>query len=232
LLRVDALKFSYGDAQVLDGVSLEVGKGEIVALVGANGAGKTTLLRNVSRLLKPLSGTLQFEGRDLAQLEAHEVVRLGIVHVPEGRRIFPELTVLENLRIGAFTRRAEREKNLELAFTTFPRLKERAEQLGGTLSGGEQQMLAISRGLMASPRLLILDEPSLGLAPLIVKQIFAEISSIHAQGISILLVEQNVYQSLHIAQRAYVMERGRIVLQGSGSELLSDPTVKKAFLGA
>jgi branched-chain amino acid transport system ATP-binding protein len=232
LLRVDALKFSYGDAQVLDGVSLEVGKGEIVALVGANGAGKTTLLRNVSRLLKPLSGTLQFEGRDLSQLEAHEVVRLGIVHVPEGRRIFPELTVLENLRIGSFTRRAEREKNLELAFTTFPRLKERAEQLGGTLSGGEQQMLAISRGLMASPRLLILDEPSLGLAPLIVKQIFAEISSIHAQGISILLVEQNVYQSLHIAQRAYVMERGKIVLQGSGSELLSDPTVKKAFLGA
>ena len=232
MLRVDALKFSYGDAQVLDGVSLEVGKGEIVALVGANGAGKTTLLRNVSRLLKPLSGTLQFEGRDLSQLEAHEVVRLGIVHVPEGRRIFPELTVLENLRIGSFTRRAEREKNLEVAFATFPRLKERAEQLGGTLSGGEQQMLAISRGLMAAPRLLILDEPSLGLAPLVVKQIFAEISSIHTKGISILLVEQNVYQSLHIAQRAYVMERGKIVLQGSGSELLSDPTVKKALLGA
>jgi branched-chain amino acid transport system ATP-binding protein len=232
LLRVDSLSFAYGDAQVLDSVSLEVGKGEIVALVGANGAGKTTLLRNISRLVKPGSGKLSLDGEDLLPLRAHQVVQRGLVHVPEGRRIFPEMTVRENLRLGSFTTRADRERNLEKAFAMFPRLLEREGQPGGTLSGGEQQMLALARGLMANPRLLLLDEPSLGLAPIVVKQIFDTILAIHRQGISILLVEQNVYQSLHIAQRAYVLERGRVVLQGEGKALLENPEVKKAFLGA
>ncbi len=232
MLRVDSLSFAYGDAQVLDSVSLEVGKGEIVALVGANGAGKSTLLRNVSRLLKPGKGKLEFEGDDLIALRADQVVRRGLVHVPEGRRIFPEMTVRENLRLGSFTTRNDRARNLERAFALFPRLLEREAQLGGTLSGGEQQMLALARGLMANPRLLLLDEPSLGLAPIIVKQIFDTIVAINQQGISILLVEQNVYQSLHIAQRAYVLERGRVVLSGAGKALLENPEVKKAFLGA
>ena len=232
MLRLDSLSFAYGDAQVLDSVSLEVAKGEIVALVGANGAGKSTLLRNVSRLLKPGKGKLEFEGADLVPLRADQVVRRGLVHVPEGRRIFPAMTVLENLRLGSFTTRSDRGRNLERAFALFPRLLERQAQLGGTLSGGEQQMLALARGLMANPRLLLLDEPSLGLAPIIVQQIFETIVAINRQGISILLVEQNVYQSLHIAQRAYVLERGRVALSGSGKALLENPEVKKAFLGA
>ena len=232
MLRIESLGFAYGDAQVLDSVSLEVGKGEIIALLGANGAGKTTLLRNVSRLLKPASGKLTLDGEDLTRLRAHEVVRRGLVHVPEGRHIFPEMTVRENLRLGSFTTRNDRERNLEKAFALFPVLLAREGQLGGTLSGGEQQMLALARGLMANPRLLLLDEPSLGLAPIIVKQIFETIVAINQQGISILLVEQNVYQSLHIAQRAYVLERGRVVLQGEGKALLENPDVKKAFLGA
>ena len=232
MLRLESLSFAYGDAQVLDSVSLEVGKGEIVALVGANGAGKTTLLRNVSRLLKPGAGKLLLDGEDLIPLRAHQVVRRGLIHVPEGRRIFPEMTVRENLRLGSFTTRADRARNLERAFALFPRLLEREGQLGGTLSGGEQQMLALARGLMGNPRLLLLDEPSLGLAPIIVKQIFDTIVAINQQGISILLVEQNVYQSLHIAQRAYVLERGRVVLSGAGQALLENPEVKKAFLGA
>ena len=232
MLRVDSLSFAYGDAQVLDSVSLEVGKGEIVALVGANGAGKSTLLRNVSRLVKPGAGKLTLDGEDLIPLRAHEVVRRGLIHVPEGRRIFPEMTVRENLRLGSFTTRKDRVRNLDRAFALFPRLLEREAQLGGTLSGGEQQMLALARGLMGNPRLLLLDEPSLGLAPIIVKQIFDTIVAINRQGISILLVEQNVYQSLHIAQRAYVLERGRVVLGGTGKDLLENPEVKKAFLGA
>ncbi len=232
MLRVESLSFAYGDAQVLDSVSLEVGKGEIVALVGANGAGKTTLLRTVSRLVKPVSGKVTLDGEDFSRLRAHEVVRRGLIHVPEGRRIFPEMTVRENLRLGSFTTRTDRERNLEKAFALFPVLLAREGQLGGTLSGGEQQMLALARGLMANPRLLLLDEPSLGLAPIIVKQIFETIVAINQQGISILLVEQNVYQSLHIAQRAYVLERGRVVLQGEGKALLENPDVKKAFLGA
>ena len=233
MLRLERLEFSYGDLQVLWGVDLEVKQGEIVTVVGANGAGKSTILKNVSRLVRPSAGTLTFQGTDLRHLASHQVVELGIVQVPEGRRIFPEMTVVENLRMGSFVKstRKDREQNVERAFTLFPRLKERARQLGGTMSGGEQQMLAIARGLMANPKLLLLDEPSLGLSPLLVKSIFEIIKEINRQGTTILLVEQNVYQSLRISSRAYVLETGRVVLSGTGAELLDNAHVKKAFLG-
>jgi branched-chain amino acid transport system ATP-binding protein len=233
MLRLERLEFSYGDLQVLWGVDLEVKQGEIVTVVGANGAGKSTILKNVSRLVRPSAGTLTFQGTDLRHLASHQVVELGIVQVPEGRRIFPEMTVVENLRMGSFVKstRTDRERNVERAFTLFPRLKERARQLGGTMSGGEQQMLAIARGLMANPKLLLLDEPSLGLSPLLVKNIFEIIKEINRQGTTILLVEQNVYQSLRISSRAYVLETGRVVLSGTGAELLDNAHVKKAFLG-
>jgi branched-chain amino acid transport system ATP-binding protein len=233
LLEVRDLDFAYGDFHVLHGVSLSVMPGEIVSLVGSNGAGKSTTLRNISRLLKPRSGAIVFDGHDLTRLSSHQVVELGVVQVPEGRRVFPEMTILENLRMGSYIKsaRADREKNLESGLTLFPRLRERSGQLAGTLSGGEQQMLAIARGLMAKPRLLILDEPSLGLAPLFVKTIFDTIQAIHAQGVSVLLVEQNVYQSLRVAHRGYVLETGRITLQGTGPELLESDAVKAAFLG-
>jgi branched-chain amino acid transport system ATP-binding protein len=234
VLRIQGLDFAYGDLQVLWGVDLEVKQGEIVTVVGANGAGKSTTLRNVSRLVRPRSGSITFDGQDLLALESHEVVERGIVQVPEGRRIFPEMTVVENLRMGSYVKstRKDRERNVELCFTLFPRLRERAAQLGGTMSGGEQQMLAIARGLMANPRLMLLDEPSLGLSPLFVKNIFEIIQEINRQGTTILLVEQNVYQSLRIAHRAYVLETGRVVLSGTGAELLGNDHVKKAFLGA
>ena len=234
MLRIDNLDFSYGDLQVLWDVSLQVNQGEIVTVLGANGAGKSTTLKNVSRLVRPSRGTLTFEGKDLNRLESHQVVELGVVQVPEGRRIFPEMTVLENLRMGSFLKatRPDRRKNIERAFTLFPRLAERQKQLGGTLSGGEQQMLAIARGLMTNPRLLLLDEPSLGLSPLFVKNIFEIIKEINRQGTTILLVEQNVFQSLRISHRAYVLETGRVVLSGTGEELLGNEHVKKAFLGA
>jgi branched-chain amino acid transport system ATP-binding protein len=233
LLRVRGLNYSYGDLRVLWDVDLEVRKGEIVTVVGANGAGKSTTLRNISRLLEPASGTIEFDGKDLTRLSSHQVVELGVVQVPEGRRIFPEMTVLENLRLGGFVKsaRPDRARNLERAFALFPRLKERATQLGGTMSGGEQQMLAIARGLMANPRLLLLDEPSLGLAPLLVKSMFEIIRTINQQGVTVLLVEQNVYQSLRIANRGYVLETGRIVLTGPGEELLGNEHVKRSFLG-
>jgi len=233
MLAVDQLDFAYGDLKVLWGINLTVRQGEIVALVGSNGAGKSTTLKNISRLLKWTSGRITFDGEDLSRLESHDVVARGIVQVPEGRRIFPEMTVAENLRMGSFHRRSrkDREKNFERVFSLFPRLKEREKQLGGTLSGGEQQMLAIARGLMANPRLLLLDEPSLGLAPLLVKNIFQIISEINRQGVTILLVEQNVRQSLLIADRAYVLETGRVVLSGSGHELLNNDVVQRAFLG-
>ena len=234
LLEVRDLDFAYGDVQVLRGVSLNVNAGEIVTLVGSNGAGKSTTLRNISRLLRPNAGTLTFDGHDLTRLASHQVVQLGVVQVPEARRVFPEMTVLENLRMGSYIKqaRAEREKNLERGLSLFPRLKERIGQLAETLSGGEQQMLAIARGLMAKPRLLLLDEPSLGLSPLLVKTIFDTIRQINAQGVSVLLVEQNVYQSLRIANRGYVLETGKIALQGSGQDLLANDKVKAAFLGA
>ncbi|WP_242395914.1 ABC transporter ATP-binding protein [Anaeromyxobacter oryzisoli] len=233
MLRIDKLNFSYGDLKVLWDVDLEVRDREIVTVVGANGAGKSTILKNVSRLVRPSSGALRFGDVDLRRLASHEVVELGVVHVPEGRRIFPEMTVLENLRMGSFPRatRQDRARNIERAFTLFPRLKERQKQLGGTMSGGEQQMLAIARGLMGNPKLLLLDEPSLGLSPLLVKNIFEIIREINRQGTTILLVEQNVYQSLRLASRAYVLETGRVVLSGTGAELLDNAHVKKAFLG-
>jgi branched-chain amino acid transport system ATP-binding protein len=233
MLRVSKLNFSYGDLKVLWDVDLEVKAGEIVTVLGANGAGKSTILRNVSRLVKPSSGALALDGHDLVRLASHEVVELGVVQVPEGRRIFPEMTVLENLRMGSFVKatRKDRERNMERVFSLFPRLAERRTQLGGTMSGGEQQMLAIARGLMANPKVLLLDEPSLGLSPLLVKNIFEIIKEINKQGTTILLVEQNVYQSLHITHRAYVLETGRVVLSGTGAELLDNAHVKKAFLG-
>ncbi len=233
MLEIRKLSFAYGDLRVLWDVDLEVRDGEIVTVVGANGAGKSTVLKNVSRLVKPDAGSITFDGVDLVGLRSHEVVERGIVQVPEGRRIFPEMTVLENLRMGSFAKptRKDRARNIERAFSLFPRLKERQKQLGGTMSGGEQQMLAIARGLMANPKLLLLDEPSLGLSPLLVKNIFEIIREINRQGTTILLVEQNVYQSLHISTRAYVLETGRVVLSGTGAALLDDAHVKKAFLG-
>jgi branched-chain amino acid transport system ATP-binding protein len=233
MLRIEGLSFAYDDLRVLWDVDLEVKAGEVVAVLGANGAGKSTLLRNVSRLVRPGAGRLEFEGSDLGRLAAHEVVALGIVHVPEGRRIFPELTVLENLRMGSFLPplRRDRARNLERAFALFPRLAERRGQLGGTLSGGEQQMLAIARGLMGNPKLLLLDEPSLGLSPLLTRHIFEVIGEINRQGTTVLLVEQNAHQALRISKRAYVLERGRVALAGGGAELLANAHVKKAYLG-
>jgi branched-chain amino acid transport system ATP-binding protein len=233
MLAVDKLDFAYGDLKVLWDIGFTVNQGEIVTLVGSNGAGKSTTLKNISRLAKWTSGVVAFEGEDLSKLEPHEVVDRGIIQVPEGRRIFPEMTVMENLRMGSYPKacRKDRDKNIDRAFSLFPRLKEREKQLGGTLSGGEQQMLAIARGLMANPRLLLLDEPSLGLSPLFVKNIFQIITEINRQGVTILLVEQNVYQSLRIAHRAYVLETGRVVLSGTGEQLLNDDHVKRAFLG-
>jgi branched-chain amino acid transport system ATP-binding protein len=233
MLSIDKLNFSYGDLKVLWDINLEVHEGEIVTVVGANGAGKSTTLKNISRLVKPTSGSITFLGEDLEKLESYQVVERGIVQVPEGRKIFPEMTVLENLRLGSYIKSARkaREANVERVFGMFPRLKEREKQLGGTMSGGEQQMLAIARGLMAGPKLLLLDEPSLGLSPLFVKIIFEIIQEINRQGVSILLVEQNVFQSLKIAHRAYVLETGRVVLTGGGTDLLDNEHVKKAFLG-
>jgi branched-chain amino acid transport system ATP-binding protein len=233
MLRVERLSFAYGDLRVLWDVDLEVKQGEVVSVLGGNGAGKSTLLRNVSRLVRPDAGKLEFQGADLTRLPPHEVVALGVVHVPEGRRIFPELTVLENLRMGSYLKalRRDRARNLDKVFALFPRLAERRGQPGGTLSGGEQQMLAIGRGLMGNPKLLLLDEPSLGLSPLLSRAIFETIGEINRQGTTVLLVEQNVYQSLRVSTRAYVLETGRVVLSGSGAALLEDAHVKKAYLG-
>jgi branched-chain amino acid transport system ATP-binding protein len=235
MLEIRKLNFAYGDLKVLWDVDLRVERGEIVTVVGANGAGKSTILKNVSRLVKPGAGsTITFDGHDLGKLASHEVVERGLVQVPEGRKIFSEMTVVENLRMGSFVKatRKDRERNMDRVFTLFPRLAERKSQLGGTMSGGEQQMLAIGRGLMANPKVLLLDEPSLGLSPLLVKNIFDILREINRQGMTILLVEQNVYQSLHIANRGYVLETGRVVLTGTGAELLDNAHVKKAFLGA
>jgi branched-chain amino acid transport system ATP-binding protein len=233
MLKIEKLNVSYGDMKVLWDVDLEVRPGEIVTVVGANGAGKSTTLRTISRLLKASSGSVSFRGEELSGLAAHQVVARGIVQVPEGRRIFPEMTVLENLRMGSYLKstHADRDRNLDWVFQLFPRLEERAKQLGGTMSGGEQQMLAIARGLMANPKVLLLDEPSLGLSPLFVKNIFQILADINQAGVTILLVEQNVFQSLKIAHRAYVMETGRVVLSGTGEALLGDDHVKQAFLG-
>ncbi len=233
LLRVDGIEVGYGELTAVGDVSLEVREGETVALIGANGAGKTTTLRAVSGLLPLRRGRIEFEGRRLDGLTSAQVVARGIAHVPEGRQLFPSMTVVENLELGARTRaaRARISESLERVFGLFPRLRERRAQLAGTLSGGEQQMCAIGRGLMACPRLLMLDEPSLGLAPVMVKAIFEDLSRINAQGLTILLVEQNVLRSLNLAHRAYVLENGRVALSGAGRELLASGHVKQAYLG-
>jgi len=234
MLNLEGIEVFYGRVQALFGLSLHVEKGEIVTLIGANGAGKSTTLRTISGLLRPRSGTITFDGKDLATEASHNIVAHGISHVPEGRRIFTGLTVRENLEMGAYLVRdkAVAEERVKRVFSLFPRLKERLNQSGGTLSGGEQQMLAIGRALMSKPRLLLLDEPSLGIAPILVQEIFAEIRRINEEdGTTILLVEQNANMALHLANRGYVLETGRIVLEDSAPALLDNPQVKEAYLG-
>ncbi len=232
LLQVKGLVAGYEDAEVLRGIDLEVARGEIVAVLGSNGVGKTTLNKTLSGMLPARAGEILFDGGRIDRLTPPEIVGLGLIHVPEGRKIFPDMDVRENLELGAYRRgKPERELSLEKIFTTFPRLKERERQAAGTLSGGEQQMLAIGRGLMSQPRLLILDEPSLGLSPLLVEEMFGLVERLRADGLSILLVEQNVMQSLGVAARAYVMENGRIALSGRAAELAENPELEKAYLG-
>jgi branched-chain amino acid transport system ATP-binding protein len=232
MLEVQDLVAGYGLTRVLEGVSLQVGAGEIVAVLGSNGAGKTTLNMVISGLVRPRGGRIAFEGRDITGRSAAEIVSLGLIQVPEGRKIFPNLSVRENLELGSYRRaKANRARNLEHVFATFPRLRERVGQAAGTLSGGEQQMLAIGRGLMAEPRLLILDEPSLGLSPLLVEEMFGLIRRMHAEGLAIMLVEQNVAQSLEIADRANVLENGSFALSGPAAQLRDDPELKRAYLG-
>ena len=233
LLELQDLKVAYGPVEALHGISIEVRPGELVALIGANGAGKTTTLGAVSGLIPAATGKVLFEGDDLAGIPAHQRARRGLVLVPEGRRIFPRLTVLENLRMGAYSRRQkEIEPDLSKALALFPVLQERAGQLGGTLSGGEQQMLAIARALLAKPRCLLLDEPSLGLAPKAVETILDTLRRLRGEGMTMLLVEQNARAALELADRAYVLETGRIVLEGPGRDLLDNPSVRRAYLGA
>jgi branched-chain amino acid transport system ATP-binding protein len=233
LLELQDLDVHYGAIHALRGVSFRVGKGEIVTLIGANGAGKTTTLRAVSGMLRPSKGQIQYEGAPIAGLKPHRLVARGLCHAPEGRGIFPNLTVTENLQLGAFLRRDGQGivQDMERGFTLFPRLRERAKQMAGTLSGGEQQMLAIARALMARPRLLLLDEPSLGLAPTLVETIFSIIQEINKQGVTILLVEQNAHLALGIAKHGYVLETGTVVQSGTGAELLRSPEIRKAYLG-
>lgn len=233
MLKVESIDVFYGNIQALKGVSLEVKKGEIVTLIGANGAGKSTLLKTISGLLKPKQGDILYEGTSIAGKAAQTIVKQGISHVPEGRRIFANMTVEENLELGAFLRKDKQEiqQDFEKVYHLFPRLYERRKQLAGTLSGGEQQMLAIGRSLMARPRLLLLDEPSMGLAPLLVKTIFRIIEEINSFGTTILLVEQNAHMALSVADRAYVIESGRVVLSGTAQELNASEQVKKAYLG-
>lgn len=233
MLTVNDINVFYGAIHAIKGVSLEVNEGEIVTLIGANGAGKSTILRTISGLLKPKTGSIQFEGQEIAGMPAHEIVKTGISQVPEGRRIFAEMSVLENLELGAFTRKDKDgiKADMELVFERFPRLKERIGQLAGTLSGGEQQMLAMGRALMSRPRLLLLDEPSMGLAPLLIKEIFAIIQDINKTGTTVLLVEQNANMALSIAHRAYVLETGRITLSGDAKEMAASDEVRKAYLG-
>ncbi len=233
LLDVENLNVYYGAIHALQGVSFNVEEGEIVTLIGANGAGKSTTLRTISGLLRSRTGHIKFKGMDISMMPAQQIVRLGASHVPEGRKIFSPLTVRENLLMGAFTRtdQAEIQRSMDRVFSSFPRLKERINQAGGTLSGGEQQMLATGRGMMSRPTMLMMDEPSMGLSPILVEEIFSIIKEINAAGTSILLVEQNASMALSISHRAYVLETGRIVLSGSAKEIAENPQVKSAYLG-
>ena len=232
MLVLDQVNTFYGQIHALQGVNLAVAEGEIVTLIGANGAGKTTTLKTICGLLHPRRGTVRFEGQDVSRTPAHALVRRGIGHAPEGRRIFGRMTVLDNLMMGAFTRdQSTIGPDLDRVMTLFPRLRERTHQLGGTLSGGEQQMLAIARALMSHPRLLLLDEPSLGLSPILVQQIFSIIREINGQGTTILLVEQNALQALSIAHRGYVLQNGVVVLHGPAKDVMQNETVRKAYLG-
>lgn len=233
MIKIDNLVVSYGGIEALKGISLEVPKGKIVTLVGANGAGKSTTLKSIVGLVKPKSGNINYEGIDLTKLNTEEMVKKGIALVPEGRRVFVELTVLENLKIGAYSRKDNNgiAEDMEKVYSLFPRLKERSWQAAGTLSGGEQQMLAIGRALMSRPKLIMMDEPSLGLAPIIVKELFGIIQRINKEGMTVLLIEQNANAALKIADIGYVMETGRITLRGTGAELLDNKEIKKAYLG-
>ena len=232
MLELSDVHTYYGNIHALQGISLTVGRGEIVTLIGANGAGKTTTLKTISGMLHPTRGTVRFEGKDISRTPAHYLVRQGIGHAPEGRRIFSRMTVIENLQMGAFTRDQKTiQPDIDRVMELFPRLRERTHQLGGTLSGGEQQMLAISRALMSLPRVLLLDEPSLGLAPILVQLVFEKIKEINAQGTTVLLVEQNALQALSIAHRGYVLQTGNVVLAGKASDLIQNEMVRKAYLG-
>jgi len=233
MLKVNGIDVFYGDLQVLWDVEFEIRSGEIVVLVGANGAGKSTTLKTISSMLSPAKGTIEFEGTRLDQLPAHRIIEYGIVHVPEARRLFPEMSVEENLIIGSLRgdARAKRFETMEYVYSLFPILGDRKKQMGGTLSGGEQQMLAIGRGLMGHPKLMMFDEPSLGLSPLLVGQIFDIVKQINKEGVTVLMVEQNVNQTLAMCDRAYILENGRTVLEGTGSELMTNDHVREAFLG-
>lgn len=233
MLEIRDLEVYYGMIQAIKGISFEVNEGEVIALIGANGAGKTTILHTITGLINAQSGSVTFEGKDITKVPAHKIVSMGMAHVPEGRRVFANLTVLQNLKMGAYTRKdkAEIEETLETVYKRFPRLKERQNQLAGTLSGGEQQMLAMGRALMSHPKIILMDEPSMGLSPIFVNEIFDIIKSVSASGTTVLLVEQNAKKALSIANRAYVLETGNIVLNGDAKELLNNDSIKKAYLG-
>ncbi len=233
MLEVKDLEVYYGVIQAIKGVSFEVNQGEVIALIGANGAGKTTILHTVTGLLSPKKGQVFFEGKDITKVPAHKIVSMGMAHVPEGRRVFAELSVYENLKMGAYTRKdkSEIEESLENVYRRFPRLEERKNQMAGTLSGGEQQMLAMGRALMSKPKIILMDEPSMGLSPILVNEIFDIIQAVSESGMTVLLVEQNAKKALSIADRAYVLETGNIVLEGKAKDLLEDDSIKKAYLG-
>ena len=231
MLKVENLKVNFGGIEAVKGISFEVNEGEIVTLIGSNGAGKSTTLRAISGLVKPSDGKIIFEGEDITKIGSSEIVSKGITLCPEGRRIFPDLTVIENIKIGAYLRNDDLSQDIEKCHRLFPILKEREKQLAGTLSGGEQQMLAVARSLMSRPKIMMLDEPSLGLAPLIVKDIFSILKEINEEGVTILLIEQNANMALRLADKAYVLETGTIAMQGTGKELLDNPKIKEAYLG-
>ena len=233
MLEINKLSVKYDNIRVLHYISMQIRKGEMVALIGANGAGKTTVLKTISGLLKAESGEILFEGKDITKMSSHNIVASGIVHVPEGRQIFTKMTIEENLKLGAYLQRDKSvmKNNFEKVFSLFPILKQRLHQQAGTLSGGEQQMLAIGRALLGNPKLLLLDEPSMGLSPIMTQQVFSVLESLKKEGITMLLVEQNAYEALDISDRAYILETGNITLEGRSSDLIQDPNVKKAYLG-